>query len=94
MVKDSSYPGHRPSMMAKRNVGMTTVTTGNQNRDDAPPGFVESTILGASKKINRLINPNFNYDNLNKQKEENEGQHLFHECKNIVFIARWGTTMY
>lgn len=72
MVKDSSYPGHRPSMMAKRNVGMTTATSGNQNRDDVPPGFVESTILGASKKINRLINPNFNYDNLNKQKEENE----------------------
>ena len=72
MVKDSSYPGHRPSMMAKRNVGMTSATSGNQNRDDVPPGFVESTILGTSKKINRLINPNFNSDNLNKQKEENE----------------------
>ena len=47
--ENSSYPGHRPSMMGKRIVG------GSASEDDGM--FIESTIMGASKKINRLINP-------------------------------------
>ena len=61
----SSYPGHRPSMMGKRIVG----TTSNESDEM----FIESTIMGASKKINRLINPNGKpKTTLNEEKEETE----------------------
>ena len=59
----SSYPGHRPSMMGKRIVGGST-----SENDDT---FIESTIMGASKKINRLINPKEKPKATNEETEEN-----------------------
>lgn len=70
LIKDKSYPGHRPSMMTKRNVGMTNTNTEDES------GFVESTIMGASKNINRLINPNYNYENLKNQNTDSEDGEL------------------
>ena len=54
---ERSFPGHRPSLMYKRNIQVSGDTENNSQKAD---GFVTSTIQGACRKINRLINNNRN----------------------------------
>ena len=64
----SSYAGHRPAMMCKRDVGMNVNSSDNSYNSWKNP-FPESTILGACKKINKLINPNYTAE---KEDEESD----------------------
>lgn len=59
-LTENSYPGHRPAMMSKRDVGMLP---NSEDEKDVNNAFVQSTILGACKKINKLINPSYNFTN-------------------------------
>ena len=59
-LTDESYPGHRPAMMSKRDVGMLPNNDGDK---DVKNAFIQSTILGACKKINKLINPSYDFTN-------------------------------
>lgn len=66
-LTDSSFPGHRPAMMAKRDVGMLPISQSGSQVKDIKNAFVQSTILGASKDINKLLNTNYDFTN----KEQN-----------------------
>lgn len=72
LIEEQSYPGHRPAMMAKRDVGMMTNEVSGANSQNQ---FVQSTIMGASKKINKLINSNYDFahheENKNQSQQEN-----------------------
>lgn len=57
LITDKSYPGHRPAMMAKRNTELIS----NKSSSSAQNPFLQSTIMGASKKINKLINADYNF---------------------------------
>lgn len=59
----SSFPGHRPAMMSKRDVGMLAQTDPNNSKVDIKNAFVQSTILGACKDINKLLNTSYDYNN-------------------------------
>ena len=65
LIEGSSYPGHRPAMMSKRDVGMlpSTQETTSSDQNTYRNAFIQSSILGASKKINKLINPNYDFSN-------------------------------
>lgn len=47
------YAGHRPAMMSKRDVGLVI-----NEKNKVDNAFIQSTIMGACQKINKLINPN------------------------------------
>lgn len=59
----SSFPGHRPAMMSKRDVGMMAQNDPNYSKFDVKNAFVQSTILGACKDINKLLNTSYDYNN-------------------------------
>lgn len=69
LIEEQSYPGHRPAMMAKRDVGMMANEVSGASSQNQ---FVQSTIMGASKKINKLINSN--YDFANHEENKNQAQ--------------------
>ena len=54
LISNSSYPGHRPAMMCKRDNGMYTEED-YESEEVWKNVFKDSTILGACKKINKLI---------------------------------------
>lgn len=57
-IGEGSYAGHRPPMMGKRDEGLKGTTSSYTDSD-----YSRSTIQGASKNINHLINPNYSSDN-------------------------------
>lgn len=57
-IGEDLYAGHRPSMMTKRDVGLLKSPNLDDSSSSPNAPFIQSTIMGASKKINRLINPN------------------------------------
>lgn len=62
------FPGHRPAMMSKRNTAIMQVN----DKDSSYNSFVQSTIMGACRKINKLINPDYNATNKNNPSENEE----------------------
>lgn len=75
--QNASFPGHRPAMMNKRDIGMFPKDESENNSIQSNLCKVispESTILGACKKINKLINPNYNFSNKETDTSEEEQQ--------------------
>lgn len=57
---NDQFTGHRPAMMNKRDVGMIPNSAGDGVMGNP---FVQSTVMGACRKINKLINTNYNKEN-------------------------------
>lgn len=65
VVEGGAYAGHRPAMMSKREAQMvedSTITSDNK--------FVQSTLLGATRNVNKLINTNYNFNNKETSEEK------------------------
>ena len=55
---NDGYPGHRPAMMAKRNASLVLDDSSTSSDNNA---FLQTTIMGACRKVNKLINTNYNF---------------------------------
>ena len=60
------YPGHRPAMMAKRNASLMSDDTNESTDNNA---FIQTSIMGACRKVNKLINTNYNFKDKENQDE-------------------------